>query len=268
MKRLRKLRDNTRRVCCLAARYTKKSAALLALPHVLMCSALLRSSSAEFVACDQADADSVCFPTTRASLGHLCGTPYANLHVPKRLLTSAHPPPVFSTHFSKIGMRSIAAPVPARAPFSVGTVVLLKEMAVEALNDAYAQIESVMTWKEQSQRAADGVVSQDQKEYTIRLCGGHVHHMGVAESLMKECVFFCLVARILLHCLAALLCLFTLLNIYVLVLISAHQPDNCTHFSSFLSSDDVCCLRFADGITVTEQNLLVIEDTGTNIMCV
>jgi hypothetical protein len=97
-------------------------------------------------------------------------------------------------HLSKLGMRSLAAPESARSPFRIGSVVTLQGMAIEALNDAYAKIESVTTFKQQSRgRLGDGGVPADNKEYRVRLCGGHLHCMDVAESLMKECVAFLLV---------------------------------------------------------------------------
>ncbi len=58
-------------------------------------------------------------------------------------------------------------------------------MAIEALNDAYAKIESIVPRKKRG-RSADNV----EAEFRISLCGGHLHCMDVAESLMKECVGF------------------------------------------------------------------------------
>jgi hypothetical protein len=101
-------------------------------------------------------------------------------------------PPAHSSHFSKLGMRSLAAPEALRLPLRPGTVVTLQGMAVEALNDAYAKIESILTVK-QRRWAVGGVPSQRpqrRKQFKVTLCGGHLRCPNVAESLMKECVHF------------------------------------------------------------------------------
>ena len=73
-------------------------------------------------------------------------------------------------------MRSLAAPS-VSSRFKLGTVVTLTGMGNEALNGAYAKIES---FSKKKGKAAE-------HEVIVSLCGGHLDCNGVAESLMTEC---------------------------------------------------------------------------------
>ena len=93
------------------------------------------------------------------------------------------PPPrhaqCFRSHFAKLGMRSLSAPAQPPA-FKPGTVMTLQGMMNEALNGAYAKIES----KEERKKGRAAA----EPKIRVSLCGGHLHCKGVAKSLMKECV--------------------------------------------------------------------------------
>ncbi len=85
-------------------------------------------------------------------------------------------------HFAKLGMRSLSAP-PQPPSFKPGTVMTLQGMTNEALNGAYAKIESVVANKQKKKGRASV-----EPEIRVSLCGGHVCCGGVAASLMEECV--------------------------------------------------------------------------------
>jgi hypothetical protein len=59
----------------------------------------------------------------------------------------------------------------------------LQGMTNEALNGAYAKIESVAASKQKKRGRASA-----EPEIRVSLCGGHVYCVGVAISLMEECV--------------------------------------------------------------------------------
>ena len=96
-------------------------------------------------------------------------------------------PPLYSqcfrTHFAKLGMRSLATPAQP-PPFKPGIIMTLQGMMNEALNGAYAKIESVVANKEKKK----------EREIRVSLCGNHLDCDGVAISLMEECVI-CLDAQ-------------------------------------------------------------------------
>jgi hypothetical protein len=79
-------------------------------------------------------------------------------------------------------MRSLAAPAQPH-PFKPGTVVTLRGMTNEALNDAYAKVESYVAKKEKKKGRTSA-----EPEIRVSLCGGHVHCQGVAKSVIEECV--------------------------------------------------------------------------------
>ena len=58
----------------------------------------------------------------------------------------------------------------------------LQGMMIEALNGAYAKIESVVAKKEKKKGA------YAEPEIRVSLCGGHLYCKGVAKPLMEECV--------------------------------------------------------------------------------
>ena len=98
----------------------------------------------------------------------------SNVSTPKLFLCSRN-------HFAKLGMRSLSAP-PQPPSFKPGTVMTLQGMMIEALNGAYAKIESVVAKKEKKKGASA------EPDIRVSLCGGHVHCSGVAISLMEKCV--------------------------------------------------------------------------------
>ena len=80
-------------------------------------------------------------------------------------------------------MRSLATPAQP-PPLKPGIIMTLQGMMNEALNGAYAKIESVVANKEKKK----------EREIRVSLCGNHLDCDGVATSLMEECVI-CLDAQ-------------------------------------------------------------------------